>query len=790
VRAQPAREAPGSKPLFGVRWWALLVGSLPLLGILWTAYRAPDWLEPQRLSVRLEPGQSVVLGREALWAPQADGEHIALRREADGAWRLTNVSPNKRVLWRPASGVGHAAIREWPLAAGAAFAVGAKTFVVLAAENRWLVLQDGGSRWEFDGVRLRRDGQPLPECLQSWRIRFRAWLGDLGLPHGLARRPLRLGGGVYCADRLGLAGVPVDAALIESTGEGFALCPGGGARWEDAPVTVAVGTPDAESLWQRSVALNDGDRLLVGRTEYRVSRSSPTLEFAVLARPQRWLASAPPPVVSPPVTVAWGPVAWWWPSDPQRFDGRLALAWSLPALGLVWLGWRRGRPAIGESARIALALVLAGACFGLHWQASSAPVLWPYLVAWPALAIWLGTVRSPWSVRLLAVLALLLGGGLVALLQLGAGAGDAGWQRYGGSGAALAGGFGWLAWAGWNARRRLRWLWCDERSARYGLPLLGAGSLALLAAQVVAGDEGGWRGWQPFELTKLMLVVAAAYPLALRARSRLHGWSFARSAPWLLFLGPLILLLAVCGFALAFLRDFSPLVLLALWSLLLVWAYLRAHPLPAWRRAGQMTVIVLALALVVGLNWLRERPDAIPLGFQADRLRVWAAPERYPHAGYQLRRALDAIRAGGWGGTVWSQPMNGRAMAVPVVESDFAPSFFLNRYGGLAGLMLAGIQAGFIAMLIAVADRTLARYEPAARRPAMLAGFVYFTLYGGAALLGAHFLVSWGTNLGFLPVMGQPMPLLSAGGSHLVLFALPVVALAVAVEEKSHEHPV
>jgi hypothetical protein len=26
----------------------------------------------------------------------------------------------------------------------------------------------------------------------------------------------------------------------------------------------------------------------------------------------------------------------------------------------------------------------------------------------------------------------------------------------------------------------------------------------------------------------------------------------------------------------------------------------------------------------------------------------------------------------------------------------------------------------------------------------------YFTLYGGAALLGAHFLVSWGTNLGFL----------------------------------------
>ena len=51
------------------------------------------------------------------------------------------------------------------------------------------------------------------------------------------------------------------------------------------------------------------------------------------------------------------------------------------------------------------------------------------------------------------------------------------------------------------------------------------------------------------------------------------------------------------------------------------------------------------------------------------------------------------------------------------------------------------------------------------------------------------FLVSWGTNLGFLPVMGQPMSLLSAAGSHLVLFVLPIVALAVAVEEGNDDHP-
>ena len=156
--------------------------------------------------------------------------------------------------------------------------------------------------------------------------------------------------------------------------------------------------------------------------------------------------------------------------------------------------------------------------------------------------------------------------------------------------------------------------------------------------------------------------------------------------------------------------------------------------------------------------------------------------------GLKLRRALEAIRAGGWAGTVWNETANGRAMTVPVVESDFAPSFFLSRYGGLAGLVLVGGQALFVALMVIIANRALNRGWSSDNRPTMVAGFVYFFLYGGAALLSARFLVSWGTNLGFLPVMGQPMPLLSAAGSHLVLSVLPIVALAVVVEEKGRDN--
>jgi cell division protein FtsW len=123
------------------------------------------------------------------------------------------------------------------------------------------------------------------------------------------------------------------------------------------------------------------------------------------------------------------------------------------------------------------------------------------------------------------------------------------------------------------------------------------------------------------------------------------------------------------------------------------------------------------------------------------------------------------------------------------VENDFTPAFFLSRYGGGAALILAGLQTAFLLLLLTVADRARDWSGRGDYRLTARGWFAYFTLAGGAALLGAHAVVSWGANLGFLPVMGQPMPLLSAAGSHLVLFVLPIVALAVAVEEESHANP-
>lgn len=771
----------------------LLIWLLPVLGVYQTVRLAPHWWEPRTLSLSLPPGQSLILGRDALQSPQADAEHVVLRRELDGGWRLVNIAPAKQVLWRPAQGHDDRPTREWPLTAGAAFKVGEHLFKVLAASAERVTLQAEEQHWDYDGLGLRRAGAALPEC----SVNTRSWLREQLTAWGLGRlleRSLRLGGGVYCADRLGLSDVPVDTALIAPVAGGFALQPGAAGRLDGTPVTVAADTLAAESLWRRATPLEPGDGLIIGRTQYQVSRTAPTLELAVLTRARRHDAEeAPPETAVAAVQTHWQAMAWLKPNAPDRRwrDGLwlLVLGLSPLVLGLIWPGRRRHWPDAATRWSVALGLSLAGVCLGLHLAALTVPLLWPYLLAWPPLLIWLWTVRSPRSAGLLATLTVLLGVGLIALLQLGVGATESGWSRYGGSAAALSGAFGWLTWAGW---RFWRWRrpdpWGSAQQAAWGLRLLGAFGLGLLLVQALFGDEGGWGGFQPFELTKLALLMAAAQALMLRARLWGRDWSFAKSPLWLLYLGPVTLLLAASAFALVFLRDFSPLVLLGLGSLALAWAYLRAHPQAGWRWSGGAALLGVVALLGASVVWLHERPEDFPLDFQTDRIRVWVAPEQHPHSGYQLQRALEAIRAGGWWGTAWRGGPNGRAMAVPVVESDFMPTFFLSRYGGAAGVALVGVQAILVLWLLGIAERARRWSRRGDYQLAALGYFAYFTLYGGAALLAAHFLVSWGTNLGFLPVMGQPMPLLSAAGSHGVLFVLPLLAAAVAVEEESYDH--
>lgn len=487
------------------------------------------------------------------------------------------------------------------------------------------------------------------------------------------------------------------------------------------------------------------------------------------------------------------------PAPVAGFPARAA-AFSAPVAARAAPAGARAAPtaATAAQAAAATALLAAGVAAVVAQRAGHpASAACSLLLGATALALWLCTPR-----RLplpMAAALVLLAVGLLAQLELGLGASVSSWLRYyQKSTALLAAGSGAAAlWQLWSARARTA---TSQRTTEWLLAALAASSLAALAAQVLWGDETGVFDLQPVELAKLALTALTAHCLALRM-----GWNDpgyrqpGHAIRWLQLAAPALLFLALLGFALVQVDDFSPLILLLVWSVAMGFAYAMA----AHKRAMAAALACIALAAVAAIALVRDAgADGVaqwPLAgsFYADRFQVWLAPAVHPHTGQQLLLGARAIADGGWWGADSMLGLRalglsaGSAVNIPAVQDDFAPAFFLNRHGLLGAVLLWTAQAALVAGLLHVAAHAGAA---AARsrdfRQAWRGRFRCFALCGGAAFLFGHLLLSWGTNLAIFPIMGQPMSFLSAGGSHLLFFLCPLLACcavsAQSLEENEH----
>jgi cell division protein FtsW len=734
---------------------------------------APAAWSPLSIDVRLRPGESIVLGRHELAAPQAAIRHLALRRDADGHWWAGSENATRPLVIKRDGGEQRTGTVA--LARGQKFQLRATIFEVEAADARAVVLRADGHRWRYDGASLVRDGAALPSCPdESLRARaVAAW--NRTVPALLTiHRPMRLGGNLHCGSRLGVPGVAPSSAFVQRADAGFVLSVAG-----PEPVMLPSGDGAAD-LARREEPLDQVRSLAVGRTRLTLSpdgdvlRLRPASHFALYSQPQAELPAQ---------------VSWTW---------RARDAWAMPALPLwpavavvlaavllaMLAGWRAARAS--PAARVhSFAIGAAGtilACAGLGalvLQRLGMPpgagesMLLAFCTLWYALL----AQRRPGLLVTAAVL--LFAAGLLAQLELGLAAPESSWLRHYEKTAAL------LA-LGLGAGMPLAML----RPARpvsqavFEWLVLAATALALLGLtlQVALGDETGVFDLQPVEFAKLALAALTAHCIALALGTPERGGALAR---WLRLFAPVLLFGALLAVALVQVDDYSPLVLLTVWgaSMALAWS------LAARRRAASAVVAGLACTAVLAIVGLRTAgaTEMAHLGFYADRFMVWLDPTTHPHTGQQLLLGGRAIAAGGWFGAdgllgLSTLGQNAADLArIPAVQDDFAPSFFLNRHGLAGALGLWTLQALFLAALLATAVRAWSA-GAAARdyRHAWFARFRCLALCGGAAFVFGHLLLSWGTNLAIFPVMGQPMSFLSAGGSHLLFFICPLLVFGVA----------
>ena len=777
-------------PLLQPSWtWTLrlilLMATLALLGgHWWVLLNAPGWWAPEAIRITLEPGQSTVLGRQELAARQADKAHLALRRDAAGVWWAGNASGCRKVL---AMSTGQErSVRSQVLTAGMDFRVGPHSFHVEAADSKALVFRGaGGESWTFDGANLSQSDKSQPACTDA-RLHSRLLTHWNQLAPGFARvkRPMTFGGRVYCNRQLALPDLDPQAAEVSRQPSGFELAPRG-CPAQRPLLTVTRPGEAAMDLSQTEIPLAGVDALVLGRTHYSVALDQSTLRL----RPLHRVALTAEALTSgnPAVQTAWAQ------RDPWQLPTRFPWAWASPAAllivgltGLLLAGrWPfDGRTAWPVAVQLAAACSLAALGATAYGLASRLGTGWLVALLSAAVGLWLTVpARSVGRVLALGCGLLLLTSGLLVQLEMGLGAAESHWPFYYHRGAALAS-LG-LA-AAWALRLRLQ---CGlpwppmERIDAMLWAMAGLACMALLV-QAAAGDETGVGGIQPVEFAKLALVLFAAHALAGRlAWQGRQTVVYSALGLWARYLMPMVLFMALVAAALVLVNDFSPLVLLACWLLGIACAYALAA-----RSLWASLLLGLFIAGLVVTVWeLRHAsPEALAkLDFYLVRFAVWIAPELHAHTGAQVLQGVQAMQAGQWWGPD-GMPLlggvNGKIMSLPVIQDDFSPSFLVWRHGLAGGLALMLVQAGFVLGLLAVGWQELAS---AARggggdfRRAWLARFTGFALWGGAAFVLGHFMVSWGSNTGALPVMGQPMSFLSSGGSHTLLFLLPLLSLSV-----------
>ncbi len=150
---------------------------------------------------------------------------------------------------------------------------------------------------------------------------------------------------------------------------------------------------------------------------------------------------------------------------------------------------------------------------------------------------------------------------------------------------------------------------------------------------------------------------------------------------------------------------------------------------------------------------------AMTQDYRVKRLTSFLNPWEHPFDdGFQLTQALIAIGRGEWFGVGLGASVQ-KLFYLPEAHTDFILAVIAEELG-LAGILLVLL---LFALLV---GRAFMLGLKAVERGQRFAGYCAF---GIALCIGMQTLVSIGVNLGVLPTKGLTLPLISSGGSSVLM---------------------
>ena len=271
---------------------------------------------------------------------------------------------------------------------------------------------------------------------------------------------------------------------------------------------------------------------------------------------------------------------------------------------------------------------------------------------------------------------------------------------------------------------------------------------AIVAVLVLGVATAGARRWielpffrfQPSELGKLLLVLALAGFAIDRARRQTEWQRTAR--------------LLLLGFVPALIVFVQPDLgtSLVYGAVTLAILYVSGTPWQHFAALGGIAVAAVGLALVIG----PAVGQPVLTGEQLDRVTSFLNPSDDPaDSSYQTNQALIAIGSGGKAGR-GDDATQVQNDFLPEAHTDFMFSAIAERWGFVGAALLLSLYALLIwrALRITTLSKNL-----------------YGSLVGAgiASMLLFQVFVNVGMNVGLMPVTGIPLPLVSYGGTSVLV---------------------
>ncbi|MBV9435679.1 MAG: rod shape-determining protein RodA [Acidobacteria bacterium] len=142
--------------------------------------------------------------------------------------------------------------------------------------------------------------------------------------------------------------------------------------------------------------------------------------------------------------------------------------------------------------------------------------------------------------------------------------------------------------------------------------------------------------------------------------------------------------------------------------------------------------------------------------YQKARLTSFSEPEADPKgSGYQIQQSLIAVGSGGLIGKGALKGTQTQGAFIPIPYTDFIMAAFAEEHGFVGCLLVLLLY--FIVLM-----RLIQNAQTAPDRAGTL------IIMGVVAVLVFHILVNVGMVVGFMPVTGIPLPLMSYGGSSVL----------------------